>query len=491
MKKLVIIIAAVLICGTAFGQVSQRQRLEQHLYTLASDSLRGREAGTIDGKKAADYIIGQWQQMGLKPMFDGNYRMPFEHPEGNFANLVAVIEGSDPVLRNEYIVVGAHYDHIGVRNGKIHNGADDNASGSTALLEMARQLLAQQSQLKRSVIIAAFDAEEKGLIGSTELVNVLKRKGMIDNVKLMMSVDMVGWYKANGELVLEGTGTVRDHNELLKPQNLGVDIKVRFKPFETSLFTATDTGPFAEAGIPTLAVTTGLKSPYHKPEDDADLIDYEGLDRVTDYLVAVTVAAAQHDGRLATGRLAAKHSTRHFEVGLTGGYNTSHLVFPDATFIGKAKFGGQAGLTMQYNFNNFITLRTSALYNYGHCPLPASDDAFGKGYTLEQHSVLVPLILQLGIRKDGVGMYFGFGGYYGYTFNGRFTGNVPANNAPYGFSVDPNQMGWVFNFGMRLGGHWQLEGTWYNQEVLNLFDTASGMPKARPNTYAVTLGYYF
>lgn len=490
MKRTAIIIAAALLCGIAHGQDSQRQRLEQHLYTLASDSLRGREAGTVDGQKAAEYIIGQWRQLGLKPMFDGEYRMPFQHPEGSFTNLVAVIEGNDPALQGEYIVVGAHYDHIGVRGDKIHNGADDNASGSSALLEIARQLMAQKGELKRSVIIAAFDAEEKGLIGSTELVKVLENKGMTKNIKLMLSVDMVGWYKANGELVLEGTGTVRDHNEILKPQNLGVDIKVHFKPFETSIFTATDTGPFAEAGIPTLAVTTGLKSPYHKPEDDAELIDYEGLDMVTDYLVAVTVAASRHDGKLATGRLAAKHSMRHFEVGMVGGYNTSHLIFPEATFTGKAKLGGQGGLTMQYNFNEYITLRTSALYNYSRCPLPASDDAFGQGYTIEQHSVLVPLILQLGIRKDGVGLYFGLGGYYGHTFSGRFTGNVPANNVSYNLSVDPNQMGWVFNFGMRLGGHWQLEGTYYNQVSL-MFDTATGMPKARQSTYAVTLGYYF
>lgn len=476
--------------GIVFGQDSQRQRLEKHLYYLASDSLRGREAGTEDGQKAADYIIGQWQQMGLKPMFDGSYRMPFKHPEGNFTNLVAVIEGNDPELKSEYIVVGAHYDHIGVRGGKIHNGADDNASGSTALLEIARQLLAHQGQLKRSVIIAAFDAEEKGLIGSTELVKVLERKGMIGNVKLMASVDMVGWYKANGVLVLEGTGTVRDHNYILKPDRLGVDIKVRFKPFENSLFTATDTGPFAEAGIPTLAVTTGLKSPYHKPEDDADLIDYEGLDLITDYIVATTIAASQHVGKLASGRLAAKHSMRHFEVGLVGGFNTSHLIFPEATFIGKTMYGGNGGLTMQYNFNEHITLRSGALYNYSHCPLPVSDDAFGQGYTLEQHSVMVPLILQLGIREDGVGLYLGLGGYYGYTFSGQFSGNVPASNAPYSYSVDPNQMGWIFDFGMRLGGQWQLEGTWYNP-VFNLFDTASGMPKARLGTYTVTLGYWF
>ena len=490
MRKLVIILAVTLLCGVAHGQESQRQRLEQHLYTLASDSLRGREAGTDDGRKAADYIVRQWEQMGLKPMFDNNYRMPFKHPEGSFTNLVALIEGNDPLLKDEYIVMGAHYDHVGVKNDKIYNGADDNASGSSCLLEIARQLLAQQNKLKRSVIICAFDAEEAGLIGSNELVKELRRRDMLDKVKLMMSVDMVGWYKANGELVLEGTGTIRDHNSMLSPKNNGVDIKTHFKPFENSLFTATDTGPFAEAGIPTLAVTTGLKTPYHKPEDDADLIDYEGLDNITNYLVAATMAASQRDGKLASGRLAPKHSTPRFEIGLIGGYNTSYLVYPDATFTGKPMYGGQGGLTMQYNFNENLTLRTSALYLYSRCPLPAADDAFGQGYTLEQHTLMVPLILQLGVHDVGIGVFAGLGGYFGYTFNGQFSGNVPAANPPYSLSVDPHQMGWVFNFGMRLGGRWQVEGTWYNQ-IFTLFDTASGMPRARKNTYTVTLGYYF
>lgn len=498
-KTIVIIAAALLICGVAYGQESQRLRLEKHLYTLASDSLRGREAGTDDGRKAADYISRQWQQMGLKPMWGDSYSCPFNLSNGGmeqymakpgsmFNNLVAVIEGSDPVLKNEYIVVGAHYDHVGVMGGQIYNGADDNASGSSCVLEMARQLLAHQKELKRSVIICAFDAEEKGLFGSKDMVKVLKRYEMLDRVKLMLSVDMVGWYKANGELVLEGTGTLAKAKSWLKPEQLGKDLKVRFKSFENSMFTATDTEPFAEKGIPTLAITTGLKSPYHKPEDDADLIDYEGLDRITDYLVALTVSASRHEGKIASGRVAAKHRTPHFEAGLIAGFNHCHLEFPEATIRGKHQYGFQGGLTMQYNFSRYFALRANVLYDYSHCPLPASSNAFGKGYHMEQHSLLVPVTVQLGIREMGTGLYVGLGGYYGRVFGGSFYGNVPTTEPTY--DAKPNQFGFTCNFGVRLGGHWQIDGTWYYL-IGDLFNTAGGLPEARKHTYAVTLGYIF
>ena len=287
MKNVLLLIAAVAICGVSIAQNSQRQRLEKHLYTLAADSLRGRAAGTDDGRRAAEYIRRQWRQMGMIPLWNNNYDDPFVKAQpmsaGNsFCNLIGLIEGSDPVLKNEYIVIGAHYDHVGVKGDKIYNGADDNASGSSCVLEVARQLINKKSELKRSVIICAFDAEEIGLFGSSQMVAQLKAHNMLDKVKLMLSVDMVGWYNANGHLVMEGSKTVADANELLSPDKLGSDLKVKLVPFEKSLFTATDTEPFAEAGIATIAVTTGLKSPYHKPEDDADLIDYNGLDRITD-----------------------------------------------------------------------------------------------------------------------------------------------------------------------------------------------------------------
>lgn len=494
MKRIIIILVAVLLGGASHGQLSQRQRLVEHVYTLASDSLQGREAGSEGGRLAAEYITHQWLQMGLKPFDGDDYRMSFKSPEAIksktlYNNLVAVIEGSDPVLKDEYIVVGAHYDHLGVQGGQVYNGADDNASGTACVIEIAHQLLSYRDVLRRSILICAFDAEELGLYGSRALVNELRKREMLDQVKLMLSVDMVGWYKAGGKLVLEGTSTLDHPSEWILPEQVHQDISLNCKSYENSILTATDTEPFAKEGIATLAVTTGLKSPYHKPTDDADLIDYDGLDRVTNYLAALVVAASVRDGALASGKVAPKHRPAHgLEVGVALGYNRSHLDFPEATFTGKESWGFNGGLMMQYNFNNCFALRASALYSYSHCLLPAGGDAYGKGFGLEQHLLLVPVTVQIGFRDAGMGIYCGVGGYYGRVFDGRFYGDVPSTEPAY--DIHKNQVGIVLNLGLRLGGHWQLDGSWYHQ-LTDLFSTTGGLPKAHWGIHTLTLGYYF
>ena len=190
-RKPILLLLALLVASTALMAQTQQQRLEKHLYYLASDSLQGRKAGSDDGRKAAAYIENEYRQMGLQP-FGGTYRHYFLHSYSSirgrsvpvsadsvdyyaaqdktvYCNLVGIIEGSDPVLKNEYIVVGGHYDHLGVKDGEVYNGADDNASGTASVTEVARQLLARRGDLKRSVIICAFDAEELGLFGSQAL----------------------------------------------------------------------------------------------------------------------------------------------------------------------------------------------------------------------------------------------------------------------------------------------------------------------------------
>ena len=140
-KRFMVLAAVLLLNVAAWPQsVELIQRLKQHEYILASDSLRGRETGTPDAAKAAAYIRGQLREMGVRPYSDSGYDFPFTYKEdkkGN--NVMALIPGSDPKLKGEYLIIGAHYDHIGVskhsENGdSIFNGADDNASGTSALL---------------------------------------------------------------------------------------------------------------------------------------------------------------------------------------------------------------------------------------------------------------------------------------------------------------------------------------------------------------------
>jgi Predicted aminopeptidases len=144
--------------GSTFAQ-TQQERLTRHVYTLAGDSLRGRKAGSEDAAKAAAYIVKQFEEIGVQPYYEEGWYQPFERNGKTYKNVVGVIPGNDPILKDEYIIIGAHYDHLGVMNDQIYNGADDNASGTATIIEMARILKSQQSDLKRSVIVAAFDAE--------------------------------------------------------------------------------------------------------------------------------------------------------------------------------------------------------------------------------------------------------------------------------------------------------------------------------------------
>lgn len=478
---------------SVFAQTTQQQRLEQHVYTLAADSLNGRQAGSDDAARARAYIARQWQEMGLKPLWGDTYEMPFEvFGEKGYCNLVAFIEGNDPVLKEEYIVVGGHYDHLGVRNGQVYNGADDNASGTACVTEMARQLLARQNELKRSVVICAFDAEEMGLHGSDALAKRMEGAGIIDKVKLMMSIDMVGWLKQGGALTLEGTGTLENPHPLMDARELGIDINIHHKKYENSIFTATDTEPFAKKGIATLAVTTGLKSPYHKPGDDADLIDYEGLDLVTNYMAAFTLRASQHPGMLASGKVAPKHrqKLKKFNVGLAIGYNRDNVILPDAAVMPKSLLGGNGGLALQYNFNNSWALHSEILYTYTRTQMPLADDAFGPGYRIQQHGVTVPLMLQAGYNAPSAAVYLRLGGYFNYLIAGNsYTKDNTSPTLPDFKVPTPYRGGIVWGWGIRLASI-TFDFHYYYQ-LGPLFDTSAGLPDAEGNNYAFSLGYWF
>ena len=483
----------------AAGQGSaQRQRLEQHVYTLAADSLQGRRAGSADAERAAAYVVRQWRDMGLQPLWGDDYRSTFTvHGEGHYTNLVAIIEGCDPILKGEYIVVGGHYDHLGVRDGKVYNGADDNASGTACVTEVARQLLARQKELKRSVIICAFDAEEIGLYGSDALARNLAQRGLIDRVQLMMSVDMVGWLRQGGGLTLEGTGTLQDYKSLVDPESMGLPIKIKTKRYENSIFTATDTEPFAKRGVPTLAVTTGIKSPYHKPEDDANLIDYEGLSLVTDYVAALTLRAAERQEPLPSGQVAPKHRTKTtpLSLGVSAGYHNSWLRFPNAAFNGKSLTGGDAGLALQYNMTSLLSLHTDIHYSYTRATYPDMRNLESNTLRLQQHSLTVPLMLQLKIGEPSFALYLGFGGYYSHSFsNGFYYTEEPSYPvpSPVDAASQPcrtHQWGFAWNFGIRLGYNWQFSITSLYQ-MGSLF-TGVDMPLTRGTQSTVSLTYYF
>ncbi|MBO4269013.1 MAG: M28 family peptidase [Bacteroidaceae bacterium] len=482
MKKTIFLLACIMAFPFMNAQdTDRRTRLEKHLYYLASDSLHGRMAGSEDGIKARAYILGQWKEIGIEPFYSDGYEMPFSRNGLDMANLVGIIPGNDPVLKDEYILLGAHFDHIGYKNGEICNGADDNASGSTALIEIARMLKENQSQLRRSVIIAAFDGEEQGLWGSEELAKKMNSDGSIKRIKCMMSIDMVGWYAKNGKLEVLGTGTMKGGRRIIQDNTGGLNLKI--EDFESGIFTATDTRSFAmNYKVPTLHVFTGLKSPYHKPADDPELIDYEGLDSISCFITRVTQEMASDPGLEPSGKIAEVHSNRNkpFELGISGGWTTSSISFPDAAFSTNGKYGLSAGVTAQYNHGS-MGYRLGAFYETSRSMFPDQNNLFTSSLNYRQEAVEVPLTFIIQNESPAIRIYAGFGA------NARYILSSSLENLDC--KTNDLQWGLHFMFGMKFG-HFFLEDYFLGQ-MNELFDTNTGAPKAKISLSTCKIGWVF
>jgi hypothetical protein len=225
-------------------------------------------------------------------------------------NVVGILEGTDPKLKEEAIVIGAHYDHLGrggreslaVNSTEIHHGADDNASGTAAMLELARQY-AKEKKNKRTLIFIGFGAEEVGLIGSKFYVN--NPLFPLEKTVAMMNMDMVGRLK-DEKLNVGGIGTAAEWRELVTRKNEVVP-PVYDKPKKSSFapnapesvsrftlqlnedgFGPSDHSSFYSKQIPVLFFFTGTHVDYHKPSDTADKINYDGLKRIVEYVKDIT-----------------------------------------------------------------------------------------------------------------------------------------------------------------------------------------------------------
>ena len=181
MKKILVVALLVTLsaCGTKHITIT-KEEIQAKMEYLASDELGGREAGSPGLEKAAVYIENFFKEHNIKPYFE-TYRDSFKLDEIDGYNIVGIIEGNDAQLKNEFVILGGHYDHIG--NGKevdgdiIANGANDDASGTIAAMEIGRYFAKTKSN-KRSVLVTLYDAEEKGLRGSAHLAKRLKESGM-------------------------------------------------------------------------------------------------------------------------------------------------------------------------------------------------------------------------------------------------------------------------------------------------------------------------
>ena len=248
------------------------------LRTLSDDSFEGRKTGTAGNQRARDYIVQAFEKHGLQP-FDSSFIQPFsffsreDNKEYRGANVVGYTEGaSDP---DHYIVVTAHYDHLGVINGQIYNGADDNASGTAALFAVADYF--SKHRPDNSVILVATDAEELGEEGSKAFVAhpPVSRDAIVVNVNL----DMISHDDQN-KLYVAGTYQY----PFLKPyvEEAGKDGRVelvfgldRPYPREQDWTYRSDNASFHAANIPFLYFLVGEHKDYHKPTDDFETIDQD------------------------------------------------------------------------------------------------------------------------------------------------------------------------------------------------------------------------
>ncbi len=280
--------------GTYKSAVSviTRQELRRHCEFLASDALEGRETGTQGGQAAGAYIVAQLRKLKIRPAgIDGDYYQPFQ----NSRNILCCLDGSHPRLAKEYVIVCAHYDHVGrgsPRNshgpiGYIHRGADDNASGTATLLALVDAFHSLDVAPKRSTLFLFSDGEEQGLLGSEYWCQYPTIP--LERIKLLFNIDMVGRLRDNRAEVY-GARTAAGLREFLASNNTDPGILLTYT-WETRR--DSDHYPFYARQIPFLMVFTGKHPEYHTPYDTADKLNLDGMERVARLLFRAVYAAAE------------------------------------------------------------------------------------------------------------------------------------------------------------------------------------------------------
>jgi len=258
--------------------------LKRHVDVLASSAFEGREAGSRGGRAASTYLVEQLRRHQLQPAGeDGGF---YQSLSNSYRNVLAMVEGSDPKLKDEFILVCAHYDHVGYGSsrtslgpiGLIHHGADDNASGTASLLEVAEALTRLSPGPRRSVLLAFFDGEEQGLIGSEHFAT--NPTVPLEKIKLMINLDMIGRLTDN-TLTVFGTRSSPGLRRLVSEANLEAGLTLNFT---RELKKNSDHHTFFSRNIPILMLHTGLHGDYHRPSDTPEKIDSAGIHRVSQLL---------------------------------------------------------------------------------------------------------------------------------------------------------------------------------------------------------------
>lgn len=330
------LLLAGISCAPALGTHSTATHadstiIRRDIEFLASDQLEGRLAGTPGNDSAAAYLARRYRSLGLTELMPG-YLQPFDALSAQDAhagrsaprptqNVVALLRGRDPALREEYVVIGAHFDHLGrspvfaldpAAGDAIRNGADDNASGTAAVLDLARLLAANPP--RRSVIFINFSAEELGVLGSSWFVN--HPPVPLASIVAMINFDMVGRLR-NDKLIVYGTSTATELRGILDSANAASAAGSAM--FRISGggdgYGPSDQSSFYVKDIPVLHFFTDLHDDYHRATDDADKINAGGEARVVDLALRVARAIADRPTRLTFVRIAPPARTAVSEEG--------------------------------------------------------------------------------------------------------------------------------------------------------------------------------
>lgn len=278
----------------AIAQTDSRideEDLKRHVNTLASDAFEGREAGGRGSKAAIAYL-----RSILKSIRD-KYSLPQEATQEfgrDYQNLLVLIPGSDESLKREIIIVGAHYDHVGYGKpsnsqgplGQIHNGADDNASGTAAVLELIETFASRKKSCPRSILFAFWDAEEVGLLGSKHWVS--HPTVPLSEVRFVLNLDMLGRLR-EGKTITVGWRSAPGLRERLASHNTEHELELAFQP---RVIADSDHHPFYAAGIPIIHLDTDKHDDYHRPSDDPDRLNWQGLKQLTEFSCRVIADAA-------------------------------------------------------------------------------------------------------------------------------------------------------------------------------------------------------
>jgi hypothetical protein len=285
-----------LLSGMLNGQVIEKSNIKKHIQFLASDEMKGRGTSSEEELKAANYIAAQFQQIGLSQL-NGSYLKPFvfkkslnphdtssaEAPERKGNNVAGFLDNKAPYT----IIIGAHYDHLGLGHdansrdanpeGKIHNGADDNASGTAGVIELARYFSSNNKTEPFNFLFICFSGEELGLLGSKKWSE--NPDLPLENIDYMINMDMIGRLNSKKKLIVYGVGTSPVWVPLIDSIKTVFSIKK-----DSAGIGPSDQTSFYLKDIPVLHFFTGQHEDYHKPSDDAGKINYKGEEEVLEYI---------------------------------------------------------------------------------------------------------------------------------------------------------------------------------------------------------------